>query len=146
MGRYASRFVELSDDDRVWLEQQWKHAMRSRSHAVLLSSQRYCMAQISQILSVSYETVEAWLDRWNEQGLVAWPIANGSAALPSSALKTQNILREIVEQHPQEPSVICSSCMNERISLSVVQLLGERSEHLVTAGSVSADLCENAVI
>ncbi len=72
MGRYASRFVELSDDDRVWLEQQWKHAdshaMRSRSHAVLLSSQRYCMAQISQILSVSYETVEAWLDRWNEQG------------------------------------------------------------------------------
>jgi hypothetical protein len=61
MGRHASRFIKLEDADRVWLEEQWKrhpvHAVRCRAHAIVLSSQRYSIVEISQILDVTYETV-----------------------------------------------------------------------------------------
>jgi len=131
MGRYASRFVELSDDDRVWLEQQWKHAgshaMRSRAHAVLLSSQRYCMAQICQILSVSYETVEAWLDRWDKQRRDGLADSERVGRPPKLSPKDHNILREIVEQHPQEPTV-------------VLQQLHERTHKLVSRSTLRRTL------
>lgn len=110
MGRRASRFVELAEVDRAWLEQQWKHApshaMRSRSHAILLNSQRYCMAQISQILCVSYETVENWLQRWDDHGRDGLADGERTGRPPKLEIQDRNVLREIVDQHPQEPSVM----------------------------------------
>ena len=43
------------------------HAVRCRAHAIVLSSQRYSIIEISQILDVTYETVEQWFDRWDER-------------------------------------------------------------------------------
>lgn len=110
MGRHASRFIRLDDDDRKWLEERWRHdashATRCRSHAILLSSQRYNIVMISQILHVTYETVEAWLDRWDEHrrdGLTDSPRTGRPPALDQ---EDRQALRVIVEEHPQEPAVM----------------------------------------
>lgn len=110
MGRHASRFIKLEDVDRVWLEEQWKrhpvHAVRCRAHAIVLSSQRYSIIAISQILDVTYETVEEWFDRWDEHrrnGLIDAP---RSGRPPKLGDKDRHILREIAQEHPQEPGVM----------------------------------------
>jgi transposase len=107
MGRHASRFVQLDDADRIWLEQQWKqepsHSTRSRAHAILLSSQRYNIVQISNILGVTYETVENWFDRWDEHRRDGIGDNARIGRPPKLEPKDQNILCEIVQHHPQEP-------------------------------------------
>lgn len=110
MGRHASRFIRLTREDREWLEQQWKqaaaHSSRVRSHAILLSSQHYTMVDISRILCVSYETVEAWFDRWDQQGRDGLSDSERMGRPPKLTDEDRNVLREIVEKHPQEPSVM----------------------------------------
>jgi transposase len=122
MGRRATRFVELKEEDRVWLEQQWKHdpshATRSRAHAILLNSQHYCMAQISRILNVSYDTVENWLTRWDDHGRDGLADGLRSGRTPKLDNQDRNVLREIVEQHPQEPSVMLKQ-LHERTNKTV---------------------------
>ena len=108
MGRHATRFVRLDEDDRIWLEQQWKqdpsHSTRSRAHAILLSSQHYNIVQISNILGVTYETVENWLDRWDEHRRDGIADSARMGRPPKLEPKDRNILCEIVQQHPQEPT------------------------------------------
>lgn len=110
MGRHASRFVRLDNDDRIWLEQQWRqdssHSTRSRAHAILLSSQRYNIVQISNILGVTYETVENWLDRWDEHRRDGIADNARMGRPPKLEPRDRNILCEIVQQHPQEPTEI----------------------------------------
>jgi transposase len=112
MGRHATRFVKLEDADRVWLEEQWKHhpkhAVRSRAHAILLSAQRYSIVEISHILGVSYETVEQWFDRWDEDRRDGLTDAPRSGRPPKLNEQERHILREVAEQHPQEPAVMLS--------------------------------------
>jgi hypothetical protein len=68
MGRYATKFATVTQDDREWLRGQWKngetHTTRCRAHAIILSSQHLSTVEISLILAVTYETVSSWLDRW----------------------------------------------------------------------------------
>ncbi len=110
MGRHAFRFVQLTDDDRDWLEERWKHdtshSTRSRAHAILLNSQRYSIVEISRILGVSYETVENWLDRWDEHHRDGITDIARIGRPPKLNNKDRNILCEIVEQHPQQPAVM----------------------------------------
>lgn len=110
MGRHATRFVQLNDDDRSWLEHQWKHdpshATRSRAHAILLSSHRYSVLEISHILGVTYETVDAWLDRWEEHRRDGIADNARMGRPPKLDQNDRKILCEIVQQHPQQPAVM----------------------------------------
>ena len=110
MGRHASRFIKLSGDDLVWLEDRWRgdasHATRCRAHAILLSHQRYNMVQISQILHVSYETIEAWFDRWERQRRDGLTDAARSGRPPTLDDQDREVLREIAVEHPQQPGVM----------------------------------------
>lgn len=122
MGLHASKFIKLEDDDRAWLEQEWKsspaHAVRSRAHAILLSAQRYSIVEISQILGVTYETVEDWFARWNDKRRDGLRDAPRSGRPPKLNNQNRNVLREIAQEHPQEPAVMLSQ-LAERTNMSI---------------------------
>ncbi|MCP9496053.1 MAG: helix-turn-helix domain-containing protein [Pyrinomonadaceae bacterium MAG19_C2-C3] len=40
--------------------------VRNRSHAILLSSSKYPIAEIAKICRVDRDTVSLWIDNWNE--------------------------------------------------------------------------------
>jgi transposase len=122
MGRHASRFIRLNEDDQKWLEERWKHdashSTRSRAHAMLLSSQRYSIIDISHILHVTYETIEAWMDRWDEHGRDGLTDNDRTGRPPALNEEDRHVLREIVQQHPQEPAVMIHQ-LQERTDKSV---------------------------
>jgi transposase len=122
MGLHASKFIKLEDDDRAWLEQQWKsspaHAVRSRAHAILLSAQRYSIVEISQILGVSYQAVEDWFARWNDKRRDGLRDAPRSGRPPKLDDEDRNVLREIAQEHPQQPAVMLSRLV-ERTEKSI---------------------------
>lgn len=131
MGLHASKFIKLEEDDRAWLEQEWKsspaHAVRSRAHAILLSAQRYSIVEIAQILGVSYETVEDWFTRWNDKRRDGLRDAPRSGRPPKLDNKDRNVLREIAQQHPQEPAAMLSQ-------------LAERTEKTISRGTLRRTL------
>ena len=42
--------------------------LRNRSHAILLSFERFPIAEIAKICRVDRDTVSLWIDNWNEFG------------------------------------------------------------------------------
>ncbi len=42
--------------------------LRNRSHAILLSWEKFPLAQIAKICRVDRDTVSGWIDNWNEVG------------------------------------------------------------------------------
>ncbi len=42
--------------------------LRNRSHAILLSFEKYPIAEIARICRVDRDTVSGWIDNWNELG------------------------------------------------------------------------------
>ena len=110
MGRYATKFASITDDHRVWLEDLWRsdavHSARCRAHAILLSSQRFRIFTIGSIFSVTYETVDAWIDRWNQHGSDG--LYDGKRSGRPLILDNRNrtIIRSIADEHPQEPIII----------------------------------------
>lgn len=130
MGRHASRFIKLDDDDRVWLEGQWKkhplHTARCRAHAILLSAQRYSIVEISQILNVTYETIEAWFDRWDEHRRDG--LTDGARSGRPSKLNDEDrgVLCEIVEEHAQEPGAMLSQ-LHERTNKTISRVTLRRT-------------------
>lgn len=45
--------------------------VRNRSHAILLSSEKFSVAEIARICRVDRDTVSNWIDNWNESRLDA---------------------------------------------------------------------------
>lgn len=69
-----NKFIEtLSDDDLSNLVESYQTSnnfrVRNRSHAVLLSFERYPIDEISVICRVHRNTVSRWLDSWLEDGM-----------------------------------------------------------------------------
>jgi transposase len=117
MGRYATKFATVTQDDREWLRGQWKngetHTTRCRAHAIILSSQHLSTVEISLILAVTYETVSSWLDRWEELGRDGILDADRPGRPPILDQKDLDAVRKIVQEHPQEPSVILNEALKE---------------------------------
>lgn len=69
-----TRFVApLPEEDRVALEYLRDHGeaprIRRRAHAVLLSAARKSVLELVSIFDTSRQTISAWLDRWEAEGI-----------------------------------------------------------------------------
>ncbi len=69
-----NKFIEtLFDDDHSKLVESYQTSdnfrVRNRSHAVLLSFERYPIDEIAVICRVHRNTVSRWLDSWSEDGM-----------------------------------------------------------------------------
>lgn len=117
MGRHATKFATVAIDDREWLREQWNngptHTTRCRAHAIIPSSQHLSTVEISVILQVTYETISAWLDRWDELGRDGILDADRPGRPQILDSKDRDTIRRIIEEHPQEPSVILHEALKE---------------------------------
>jgi putative transposase len=106
--RGKKRHIKLTTTQREELEQghrQGKKAtFRERCHYLLLSSQGYDVQAIASIYSTSRQTVAAWFDRYEADGIDGLHTKKGQGAKP--LLRVENKLEveaveRLVEQHAQ---------------------------------------------
>ncbi len=48
-----------------------KHLIRSRAHAVLLSSRNFKFDQLAHIFDVHRDTISRWISKWNKLGIMS---------------------------------------------------------------------------
>ncbi len=101
-----NKFVtDLSDKDyQILLENYQTHRnfrVRHRSHALLLSFQKYSVDEIAEICRVHRTTVCIWIDNWNENQQLADRERSGRP--PMLNLSEQVRAVEIALQNPQFP-------------------------------------------
>lgn len=73
MARPCTRFItDLSNEDLEFLLTTWRthkyHAVRCRAHAIVLSSQKVSVPELTQIFGIDDDTARSWLTRWEERG------------------------------------------------------------------------------
>ncbi len=71
--KMPTKFVEtLSPEEHSSLVENHQTSenfrLRNRSHAILLSFEKYPIAEIARICRVDRDTVSGWIDNWNELG------------------------------------------------------------------------------
>jgi transposase len=108
MARPASLFADQPDvQEQVQLEQMWRHGsthtLRSRAHAILLSSARHSIAELCDVLAITRPTATRWIQRWNSrrfEGLEDAPRASRPSALDQE--QTQ-VAVELIKKYPRQP-------------------------------------------
>jgi transposase len=111
MPRPCSRFIEnLSENDREFLIKTWRthpvHAVRLRSHAILLSAKGVSVPELTNIFSIDDDTARSWLERWEKRGragLEDEPRAGGPFKLDESERRKAI---ELLREHPNNPRLV----------------------------------------
>ncbi len=77
--------------------------IRNRSHAILLSFQKYSIDDIARICQVHRTTVSLWIDNWNEFGSQASEDSQRSGRPPILTLEEQAKAFETAIKNPKFP-------------------------------------------
>jgi len=77
--------------------------LRNRSHAILLSFERFPIAEIAKICRVDRDTVSLWIDNWNEFGEKGLADEEKSGRPPILTLEEQEKALEIALRNPKFP-------------------------------------------
>lgn len=102
------RFLKLTTEQRLALEQGFKKGKRAvfrqRCHFLLLSDQGLGIQSIAEIYDVARQSVSAWLDRYEQQGIEGLHTRKGQG--PKPLLRLENHLEveaveSLVEKHAQ---------------------------------------------
>lgn len=134
MGRPASKFVKpLSEPDQQHLEQVWREhkvfTVRSRAHAILLSSQGFTVSEIQKVFDVSKPTALGWIDRWEERGRDGLEDEPRPGGPPTLDEKEQGILKEVLKQFPRQPNKVIQALKEQTgkvISRSTLRRLARK--------------------
>jgi|SRR5215203_5724916 len=103
-----NKFVEiLSEEDYTKLVENHRQSesfrVRNRSHAILLSFQKYPIEEIAAICGVHRNAVSRWIDRWNEFGLKGLSDVEKNGRPPILNLEEQARTVEIALRNPKFP-------------------------------------------
>ena len=99
--------IILSEEDYTELvENQQKSEnfrVRNRSHAIVLSFEKYSIDEIARICGVHRNAVSRWINRWNERGLTGLDDVEKKGRPPILNLEEQARSVEIAMRNPQFP-------------------------------------------
>ena len=103
-----NKFVEiLSEEDYTKLVENQQNSenfrVRNRSHAILLSFQKYPINEIAKICGVHRNAVSRWINRWNEFGLKGVADVEKKGRPPILNLEEQVKTVEIAMRNPKFP-------------------------------------------
>lgn len=103
-----TKFINsLSDKDYHQLGENYQTAqnfrVRNRSHAILLSFQKYPIDEIATICGVHRNAVSRWLDGWNELGLAGLADLQKSGRPSILTIAEQEKAVEIGLKNPKFP-------------------------------------------
>lgn len=77
--------------------------LRNRSHAILLSFERFPIAEIARICRVDRDTVSLWIDNWNEFGEKGLEDEEKTGRPPILTVEEQEKAIEIALRNPKFP-------------------------------------------
>lgn len=108
MGHPASTFVRpLSQADQQYLHTLWRehkvHTVRSRGHAILLSSQGYTILQIRDVFGISTPTALTWIERWESHGREGLEDESRSGGPASVNEEKAETFGELLHELPRQP-------------------------------------------
>ena len=133
VGRPSRFVVSLSDEDREVLEHLREHGdtsrVRHRAHAILLSETGKSVNELAAIFGVRRNTISAWLDRWNADGLTGLGDADRSGAPPKlSEAETQQLI-DLLKENPHSPRDVLAEFLKatgKTLSRSTLRRLARR--------------------
>ena len=77
--------------------------LRNRSHAILLSVEKFPIAEIARICRVDRDTVSLWIDNWNQFGETGLEDEEKSGRPPILTKEEQEKALEIALRNPKFP-------------------------------------------
>jgi transposase len=103
-----NKFIKtLTDSDYNKLVENYQTSanfrVRNRSHAILLSYQKYSIDEIAKICQVHRTAVSRWIDWWNELGLEGLADLQRNGREPILTLEEQAKAIEIGLENPKFP-------------------------------------------
>ena len=106
--KIPTKFVKtLSDEEHSKLlenHQTSEHfRVRNRSHAILLSFEKFPIAEIAKICRVDRDTVSLWIDNWNEFGFKGLADDEKTGRPPILSLEEAEKAVEIAIKNPKFP-------------------------------------------
>lgn len=135
MPRPAYRFIEsLSEEQELQLQQirdtGRTKRIRHRAHAILLSHSGKQIREIAEIFQVNRNTVTAWLDRWDLQGIEGLADKPHTGAPPKLDESEQRLALELIAESPQRLDLVLNQIQQQTgkiISDSTLKRLARRS-------------------
>jgi transposase len=103
-----NKFIKtLVDEDYHKLVENYQTAtnfrVRNRSHAILLSFQKYSIDEIADICRVHRNAVSRWIDRWRELGVDSLADEQRNGRPPLLTLEEQEKAFAIAMKNPKFP-------------------------------------------
>jgi transposase len=104
----TKRYVKLTTEQQKELEHGHRHGkkavFRERCHYLLLNGQGYEVQAIAKIYGTTRQTVTAWLDRYEAQGITGLHTKKGQGAKPLLRIENKaevEAVEQLVERHSQ---------------------------------------------
>ena len=87
--------------------------VRSRAHAILLSSEGFLIKELVKIFKVERDTISRWLNNWEQRGLEGLPDKERSGRIPVLNKGEQKVLKKIIKENPRSSKVIAQQLFNQ---------------------------------
>jgi transposase len=101
------KFIKpLSEIEKLTLQEAYMNhpqfRVRHRAHALLLNNRGYSIAQLQHVFEVNRDTVSAWLDRWENDGITGLFDGVRSGRPTIFTLEEQDKFRNYVDENPHQ--------------------------------------------
>jgi transposase len=112
------RFISgLSGDEITTLNEMVKnhdsYCVRRRAHAVLLSSEKFCIDVISSVCGADRDSVSSWLKSWETEGIRGLYDLPRSGAPPKLTEPDIEIIGKFIKEHPNSPKIILAKSIEK---------------------------------
>lgn len=103
------RYIEnLTEKERSSLTKGYKtgksHLFQRKCHCILLSNEGYTVNQLSELFSVTIQSIYKWFNLWEEGGIKALTLQPGRGRKPKLNLNNNEhvqVVKELVENEPK---------------------------------------------
>lgn len=105
------RYIQGLSQDTIRLlqrinRQSQYYQVRQRSHCILLSEQKYKIAELMKIFQVSRNTIYNWLNNWEKLGLVGLYNRSGQGRQKIFNIAQQQKIKEWIKESPKNLGLI----------------------------------------
>lgn len=95
-----------------------KHHVRQRAHCILLSYQRFEVADLARIFGKTERTIYTWLDSWETQHFAGLYDEKGRGRKPKLDDDQRRQVKEWAKEHPRNPRKV-AALVREEYGMSV---------------------------
>ena len=136
------KFIKpLTEVEKLTLSEAHKHhpqfRVRHRAQALLLSGRGYTLDQLQRVFEVKRDTISAWLDRWERDGLVGL-FDQARAGRPNIFTpEEQNKFKAYIDENPHQLKTAANKLSEEVGKHASLNTYKRVLKKMTTAGNVA---------